>query len=117
MTPSRATAALLLAAVMASPALADAAVDDAIKAFSAVENDAAKVKIYCAMSKAMNSAADVEKDEAKAAALDKQLGDYMNQLGTDFQKAWDTGADVDPESDDGKKLSESLDKLEAKCGP
>lgn len=116
MIPSRATASLLFVALLATPALADAKVDDAIKAFSAVENDAAKIKIYCAMSKAMNSASDAEKDEAKAEALDKQLGDYMNQLGTDFQAAWDTGADVDPESADGKKLSDALDKLEAKCG-
>lgn len=116
MIASRAFATLLLAGLLASPALADAKVDAALKAFSAVENDPAKIKVYCEMSKAMNSAAEDEKDEAKAAALDKKLGDYMTQLGSDFQKAWDTGADVDPESADGKKMSDALDKLEAKCG-
>lgn len=113
----RIAATLAFAALIAGPALAaDPKVDAAVAAFAAVANDPAKVKIYCEMSKAMNSMGDDEKDEAKAAELDKKLGDYMAQLGADFQKAWDTGADVDPESGDGQAMSAALDKLEAKCG-
>lgn len=113
----RIAATLAFAVLLAGPALAaDPKVDAAVAAFAAVENDAAKLKIYCDMSKAMNSLGNDEQDEAKAAELDKQLGEYMNKLGADFQKAWDTGADVDPESGDGQAMSAALDKLEAKCG-
>jgi hypothetical protein len=113
---SRAFATLVLAGAIAGPALAaDPKVDAAIATFTAVAGDAAKVKVYCDMAKAMSAAGD-EKDEAKAAAIDKQMADYMAKLGTDFQKAWDTGADVDPESADGKALSTALDKLDSKCG-
>ena len=93
---------------------ANAAVDAAVKTFDAVGNDAAKLKTYCEMSKVMSSA-DAE-DDSKAAELDKQMDGFMKQLGQDFQTAFEAGADLDPESADGKTYDAAMDKLDDKCG-
>ena len=69
-------AACALCGLFATPVLAaNAAVDSAVKTFDAVGNDAAKLKIYCEMSKVMSSA-DAE-DDSKAEALDKQMDGFM----------------------------------------
>lgn len=108
-------AATALMLGLAGPAFAlDAKVDAALKTFAAVEADAAKVKTYCAMSKTMASASD-ESDSAKNEAFDKEIQGFMATLGADFQKAWDLGADLNPESEDGKAMNAALEKLEGKC--
>lgn len=76
-------AVLLMASAV--PALAaDAKVEAALKAFAAVETDAGKQKTFCAMTKAMNSASDEEKDPAKTEALDKEIQGHMAALGDEF---------------------------------
>jgi hypothetical protein len=55
-------------------------------------------------------------DESKSEALDKQMQEYMKQLGQDFETAYEAGADLDPESADGKSYDAALDKLDDKCG-
>jgi len=103
-----------LCGLLASPALAaSAAVDTAVKTFDAVANDSAKLKTYCEMSKVMSSA-DAE-DDSKAEELDKQMDGFMKALGADFQSAFEAGADLDPESADGKVYDAAMDKLDAKC--
>jgi hypothetical protein len=108
-------AAFALCGLLASPVLAaNAAVDAAVKTFEAVGNDAAKLKVYCDMSKVMSSS-DAE-DDSKAEALDKQMDGFMKQLGPEFQTAFEAGADLDPESADGKAYDSAMDKLDDKCG-
>lgn len=108
-------AACALCGLFASPVLAaNAAVDSAVKTFEGVGGDPAKLKIYCEMSKAMSSA-DAE-DDSKAEELDKQMDGFMKQLGPEFQAAFEAGADLDPESDDGKAYDAAMDKLDDKCG-
>ncbi len=109
-------AAIAACGLLVSPALAaNASVEAAAKAFDAVAADAAKLKTYCEMSKVMSSGDETE-DESKSEALDKQMQDYMKQLGSDFEAAFEAGADLDPESEDGKAYDAALDKLDAKCG-
>lgn len=108
-------AACALCGLFASPVLAaNAAVDSAVKTFAAVASDAGKLKTYCEMSKVMSSA-DSE-DDTKSEALDKQMDDFMKQLGPDFQTAFEAGADLDPESADGKSYDAAMDQLDDKCG-
>jgi hypothetical protein len=108
-------AACALCGLLASPVFAaNAAVDTAVKTFDTVANDAGKLKVYCEMSKVMSSA-DAE-DDNKAEALDKQMDGFMKQLGPEFQTAFEAGADLDPESEDGKKYDAAMDKLDEKCG-
>jgi len=107
-------AACALCGLFATPVLAaNAAVDSAVKTFDAVGNDAAKLKTYCEMSKVMSSA-DAE-DDSKAEALDKQMDGFMKDLGPEFQTAFEAGADLDPESADGKTYDAAMDKLDDKC--
>ena len=62
------------------------------------------------------SEAEDDTDDSKAEALDKQMQTYMKDLGSDFESAFEAGADLDPESEDGKAYDGALDKLDAKCG-
>jgi hypothetical protein len=108
-------AALALCGICLSPAFAaNESVDTAIKTFDKVAADPAKMKTYCEMSKLMSAGDD--EDEAKAEELDKQMQGYMKQLGPDFESAFEAGADLDPDSADGKSYDAALDKLDAKCG-
>jgi hypothetical protein len=108
-------AAIAACGLCASPALAvSASVDTAIKAFDKVAADPAKLKTYCDMSKLMSSSD--EQDDSKSEALDKQMQGYMKDLGPEFESAFEAGADLDPDSEDGKTYDAALDKLDAKCG-
>jgi len=100
--------------LFASPVLANPALETAIKTFEGVGNDPAKLKTYCEMSRVMSSP-DAE-DDSKADELDKQMDGFMKELGPEFQAAFETGADLDPESEDGKKYDAAMDKLDDKCG-
>jgi hypothetical protein len=108
-------AALALCGLFVPPALAASAnVESAVKTFEAVGNDAGKLKTYCEMSKLMSTGDD--EDESKAEALDKQMQGYMKELGDDFETAFEAGADLDPDSEDGKAYDAALDGLDGKCG-
>ena len=86
-------------------------VESATKVFQSVANDAARVKTFCEMSKAMDAAG-----EKPDAAADAKIQAYMTQLGPDFQQAWDAGNELDENSDDGKTYAAALDTLSGKCG-
>ena len=108
-------AACALCGLLAVPVFAaNAAVDTAVKTFDTVGNDAAKLKVYCEMSKVMSSA-DAE-DDSKAEELDKKMDGFMKDLGPEFQSAFEAGADLDPELADGKTYDAAMDKLDEKCG-
>lgn len=110
-------AAIAVCGLFVSPALAaDANVEAAIKTFESVANDPGKLKIYCEMNKAMD-AAEEDMDDNKATALDKKMNEYIKQLGADVEGAFEAGADLDPDAEDGKAYDAALDKLDSKCGP
>ena len=108
-------AAVAVCGLLASPALANRTIDTAIKTFDAVAADPAKLKTYCEMSKLSAGGGD-DADDSKSQELDKQMQGYMKELGTDFETAYEAGADLDPESADGKSYDAALDKLDDKCG-
>lgn len=109
------SAVIAMCGVLASPAFAASeSIESAIKTFQSVGEDAEKLKVYCDMSKLMSMDEDIE-DEAKADELDKQMQGYMEKLGPDFEAAFEAGADLDPESADGKAYDGALDELDAKC--
>jgi hypothetical protein len=108
-------AAALACGLLASPAFAASAnIETAVKTFAQVGADAAKLKTYCEMSKVMSSGEDNE-DESKSEALDKQMQTYMKELGPDFESAFGAGADLDPDSEDGKAYDAALEALDGKC--
>jgi hypothetical protein len=95
---------------MSCPAVADPRIDSAIDEFSKVGADPQRLKIYCAMSNAVDTAED--KGNAVAAAA---IGRYLKELGAEFEKAWHVADDVDETSADGKALSASIDELTGMC--
>jgi hypothetical protein len=108
MRPLLACAVVCLTAVAASAA--DPKVDSAIGVFKTLDSDPDKLKIFCEMS----DVADAQGD-AEDAAADAKIDGYVEQLGPDFEAAWDTSDEVDENSPDGKRLSAALDELGDKC--
>jgi hypothetical protein len=109
-------AAIAMCGLLVAPAFAVSDnVATAIKTIEQVGNDPAKLKTYCDMSKLMSSAEDIE-DESKAEELDAKMDDYMKQLGDQFESAFEVGADLEPESEDGKAFDAAFDALDDKCG-
>jgi len=107
---------LVLCTLAAGPAVAaEPKIDAAIKTIVALGNDPAKLKTFCAMSKAMTDEEN-EKDATKVADIDKQVDGFMQALGPEFQSAWNAGEELSPETADGKEYYGALDALNAKCG-
>lgn len=96
---------LAFAAQAASPK-----VESASQVFQSVAADPAKIKTYCEMSKAMDSAGETPDQAAEA-----KIQGYMRQLGPDFEQAWNAGNELDENSDDGKMFSAALETLSSKC--
>jgi len=89
---------------------ADPKVDAAVKTFKQTENDPAKVKTFCEMTKAMDAAG--EKEDA---ATDAKIDGYMKELGPDFQTAWNAGENLDEKSPDAKAMDDAINELQSKC--
>ena len=109
-------ALLALASSSIGPSAQAAApkVEDAAKAFSSIEGNAAKLKDFCDMFRTM-TAAEAEQDEKKAQAMEAEIDAKMKLLGEEFTNAWDLQAEVDAESADGKAYYAAADKLMGKC--
>jgi hypothetical protein len=97
--------------LMSTAALAaDAKVDSAVKVFAATASDPTKLKTFCEMSEAMDTAG--EKNDS---AADAKVEGYMKTLGPDFETAWNAGENIDETSADGKALNKAIDDLASKC--
>jgi hypothetical protein len=106
---------LIFACVALCLAIAPAAalapkIEAAVKTFKAVAADSAKVKIFCAMLKVMESM-----DDQPNPTAEKQIEDHMKQLGADFVAAWDAQEGLNENSPDGKAYDAALDELVGKC--
>jgi hypothetical protein len=85
-------------------------IEEVIKTFNAVSSDAAKLKIFCEMTKAMDAMGDKQD-----AADDAKIQGYVKQLGAEFESAWVASSDVDAETPDGRAIGAALDDLSGKC--
>ena len=107
----RALIAVLALGLATAPALAASPkIEAAVKTFKAVAANPAKLRTYCAMAKVMERMGEKE-DKAAEAEIDR----YLQQLGPDFQTAWDAAEGVDENSPDGKVYFAAMDELEEKC--
>jgi hypothetical protein len=88
-------------------------VQAAIKSLEKIEADGAKFQSFC---KLLRDLDDVPEQEAeKAEALDVQLENLLRSIGFDVLQAWDLGADLDPQSEDGQAFETAMQALEDKC--
>src|SRR5437879_1262944 len=107
----RAVFAAVAVCLAAAPAFAASPkIDAAIKTFKAVSADPAKLKTFCDMSNAMDSAGDKPSPEA-----DAKINGLMKQLGADFETAWGVADGLNENSPDGKAYNNALDDLAGKC--
>jgi hypothetical protein len=107
----RVLVACLAFSVWTNGALAlDPKIESALREFKAVGSDPGRLKIFCAMSKALD-AVDEREDAAAEAAIER----YMKMLGPEFQKAWNVGEDIDENSPDGRAITAAIDELAGEC--
>jgi hypothetical protein len=85
-------------------------IDAAVKTFQAVGGNAATLKTFCDMTKAMDAAGEKSTPEN-----DAKIEGYMKQLGVDFETAWNAVEGLDDNSPDGKAYNAALDDLAGKC--
>ena len=89
---------------------ADPEVESALKEFRAVGSNPERLKVFCALSKAVDAV-----DERENAAAEAAIEGYLKALGPEFQKAWNVGEDIDENSDDGRAITAAIDELAGEC--
>jgi hypothetical protein len=82
----------------------------AIKTIQSVAGDPGKLKLFCALNDALQTAG--EKEDP---VIEKQLEGIIKQLGSEFEAAWDLGNELDEDSPDGMEFFEAVDALADKC--
>ena len=84
---------------------------------SAIQKDAAKLKVYCEMQGLFNQADEAEekKKEADAKKFVASAEEKAKALGSDFQLVMNMDEEIDPESAEGKKFFKELEAIEGKC--
>jgi len=99
----------------AAPAFAlDAKVEDALKTFTAIGNDAGRLKTYCEMTASMASS-ETDTDKSKSQDVDAKIESLMKALGPDFGAAMDLEDKLASDSPELKAYSDAVDALDAKC--
>jgi hypothetical protein len=88
----------------------DPKIEAALREFKAVGSDPGRLKIFCAMSKALDAV-----DEREDAAAEAAIEGYLKALGPEFQKAWKVGEDIDENSPDGRAITAAIDELAGEC--
>ena len=107
----RALPAAMMLLLITTPTLAASPkVESALNVLQAVGADANKLKTFCELM-------DVDKKlgDKQDPVLEAQMNKLLDQLGAEFQGAWDVVEDTDERSPDGRALSAALDQLEDKC--
>jgi hypothetical protein len=103
-------AAMMLLLITTTALAVSPKVEDAIKVLQAVVTDANKLKTFCELLDL-----DEELGDKQDPVIEAQMDKLLNQLGADFEIAWDTVEDTDERSPDGRALNAALDQLEDKC--
>jgi hypothetical protein len=113
------TAAVPVYAQAQKPSTAKVATADVQKVVTLISGDKAKTQTYCDIGKLNEQIeeADEKKDVKKTEELSQQIDALGKKLGPEYAALMDRLQQVDPESEDGKKIGlmfEPLDKLCAK---
>src|SRR5690242_11693747 len=92
-----------LSLIMAPALAASSQVEAAVKAFESVESDANRMKTFCELMRI-----DEQNEKRANPSLEAQMDKYLQELGPEFEAAWELVEDTDPVSEDGKVLSAAL---------
>ena len=113
------TAAVPVYAQAQKPSTAKVTTADVQKVVTLISGDKAKTQTYCDIGKLNEQIeeADDKKDIKKTEELSQQIDALGKKLGPEYAALMNGLQEVDPESEDGKKIGlmfEPLDKLRAK---
>ena len=113
------TAAVPVYAQAQKPSTAKVTTADVQKVVTLISGDKAKTQTYCDIGKLNEQIeeADEKKDVKKTEELSQQIDALGKKLGPEYAALMDGLQEVDPESEDGKKIGlmfEPLDRLCAK---
>jgi hypothetical protein len=72
--------------------------------------DANKLKTFCELMDL-----DEKLGDNQDPVLEAQMDKLLDQLGEDFELAWDVVEETDERSPDGRALNAALDQIEDKC--
>ena len=113
------TAAVPVYAQAQKPSTAKVTTADVQKVVTLISGDKAKTQTYCDIGKLNEQIeeADEKKDVKKTEELSQQIDALGKKLGPEYAALMDGLQELDPESEDGKKIGlmfEPLDKLCAK---
>ena len=96
----RALVAVLALSLLTMAALASTPQVEAVaKAFQSLASDANRLKTFCELMKI-----DEQNEKPTSPSSEAQMDKLLNELGADFQAAWELVEDTDPASDDAKYL-------------
>jgi predicted HAD superfamily Cof-like phosphohydrolase len=101
---------IALSLMILSASAASSQVEAAIKAFQSVESDANRMKTFCELMRI-----DEQNEKRTSPSLEAKMDQLLNELGADFETAWELVEDTDPASEDGKALHVALDGVADKC--
>jgi len=103
--------AVLLGLLISIPVLAASPqLEAAIRVIQTVGTDANRLKAFCELMKI-----DEQNEKRTSPSLEAKMEQLLNELGADFETAWELVEDTDPASEDGKALHAALDQLSDKC--
>ena len=101
---------MMLLLIITPTLAASPKVESAVKVLQAVAADANKLKTFCELMDLDEKLGDTE-----SPVLETQMDKLLDQLGEDFELAWDVVEETDERSPDGRALNAALDQIEDKC--
>lgn len=100
-----------------APKVSEADIAAAKKMIAAIQADKGKLATYCEAQKLYAKADEAaeKKDEKAAEEHGKKADELSKKLGPDYEKVNAVGAELDPESAQGKEFNGALDALDKNC--
>ena len=88
---------------------------DAQKVVKIISGDKSKTRSYCDLVKVSNQIEQVEPNSKKADELKQQIDELSAKLGPEYITLTGELQDMDPDSEDGKEITSTLEALDKLC--
>ena len=88
---------------------------DAQKVVKIISGDKSKTRSYCDLVKVSNQIEQVEPNSKKADELNQQIDELSAKLGPEYITLTGELQDMDPDSEDGKEITSTLEALDKLC--
>jgi hypothetical protein len=89
--------------------------EDAQKVVKIISSDKSKAQTYCNLVKLSNQIEQVEPNSKKAKELNQQMDELSAKLGPGYIALMGELQDMDPDTEDGKEITSTLEALDKLC--